>query len=78
MISEDRIELFVMKCAVAETELRKTLAQFSVTDLNKHSLQRKDELEAYIKQFGIQIHQNAALYYEIFLYARERYSHFDC
>jgi hypothetical protein len=69
MISLETIELFTMKCAVAETELRKRLAQFSTVDSAKNIRQRADDLESYIKQFDVQNRQNAArmsFYYEIF------------
>jgi hypothetical protein len=68
MISPEKIELFVMKCAVAEGELRKKLDQTSpgaVRDIR----QRTDDLEIYIKQFDVQNRQQAArmsFYYEIF------------
>ena len=71
MSYNETIELFTMKCAVAETELRKKLGQFSgvVGDTAKSVRAQADNLEPYIKQFDIKNRQNAArmsFYYEIF------------
>jgi hypothetical protein len=63
------IELFTMKCAVAETELRKKLSQFTSVDYGKSIRSQANNLDTYIKQFDIQNRQNAArmsFYYEIF------------
>jgi hypothetical protein len=68
-ISEDRLELFVMKCAVAETELRKKLAQYSPADSAKSIRRAAVQLDKYINQFDIENRRNAArmsFYYEIF------------
>jgi hypothetical protein len=65
----ETIELFTMKCAVAETELRKKLSQFTSVDYGKSIRSQANNLDTYIKQFDIQNRQNAArmsFYYEIF------------
>jgi Swt1-like HEPN len=63
------IELFVLKCAVIESELRATLAEYD-TDRSKVVGNATDEqLEPFIKQFDLTTRKNAAhmsRYYEIF------------
>jgi hypothetical protein len=69
MSEQQTIELFTMKCAVAETELRKRLSQFSAVEYAKNLRSQADNLDVYIKQFDVQNRQNAArmsFYYEIF------------
>jgi hypothetical protein len=69
MSSDDRIELFLMKCAVAEGELRKKLLQHSPVEAASIIRQSAKELDRYIKQFDIDNRRNAtrmSFYYEIF------------
>lgn len=69
MSFENRIELFLMKCAVAESELRKRLIQHSPIETASTLRQSAEELDRYIKQFDIDNRNNAArmsFYYEIF------------
>lgn len=63
------IELFVLKCAVIESGLRATLAEFEVGGAGGLSQTDNEQLEPFIKQFDRANRKNAAhmsRYYEIF------------
>ncbi len=63
------VELFVLKCAVIETSLRATLAEFREVESNALDQADDEQLEPFIKQFDIANRQNAARmsrYYKIF------------
>jgi len=67
MNSIDQIELFVIKCAVIESDLRKTLSEFSENALSK--AESDDALSEYVSQFDIESRIRAkkmAQYYELF------------
>lgn len=68
-MSEHTVELFILKCAVIESGLRGTLAEYD-TDRSKRVGSVDDEqLEPFIKQFDLVNRKNAAhmsRYYEIF------------
>jgi hypothetical protein len=69
MSFDNRVELFLMKCAVAEGELRKRLFQHSPTQPAGIIRQSAEELDRYIKQFDMENRKNAtkmSFYYEIF------------
>lgn len=63
------VELFVLKCAVIETSLRASLAEFNTGSSNALSQSDNAQLEQLIKQFDLANRKNAAhmsRYYEIF------------
>jgi hypothetical protein len=69
MINHDRIELFVLKCAVIETDLRSLTAEYE--DPSRSLLSGKDSeiLEPLLKQFDLENRRNAssmAKWYQIF------------
>ena len=68
-MSDHTIELFVLKCAVIETGLRATLAEFDTGGSGALSKADDEQLEPFIKQFDLANRKNAAQmsrYYEIF------------
>jgi Swt1-like HEPN len=67
MSSLDQLELFVIKCAVIESDLRKALSEFSESALSK--AEADDALSEYVSQFDIESRIRAkkmAQYYELF------------
>jgi hypothetical protein len=69
MTREDRIELFVLKCAVIEGVLRESLAQQGEPSGTQGSLLVDEKVDRYVRQFDLEIRKNAATmsrYYEIF------------
>lgn len=69
MISHDRVELFLLKCAVIETDLRALTAEFA--DPSRALLLGKDSeiLDPLVKQFDLENRRNAssmAKWYQIF------------
>lgn len=63
------LELFVLKCAVIQTELRTVLSAYADPILRIEEDFIGDKLEPYIKQFELENRQNAARmarYYQIF------------
>jgi hypothetical protein len=68
-MNDHTVELFVLKCAVIETGLRSTLAEFDEVGSKKFDQADYEQLEPFIKQFDIANRQNAARmsgYYKIF------------
>ncbi len=68
-MSDHTVELFVLKCAVVETSLRATLAEFDTGRHGALSHTDNEQLEPFIKQFDLANRKNAAQmsrYYEIF------------
>lgn len=68
-MSEHTIELFVLKCAVIESGVRKILSEFAVDSLRGSTTTADEQLEPFIKQFELANRKNAAQmsrYYEIF------------
>jgi hypothetical protein len=68
-MSDHTVELFILKCAVIETGLRATLAEFDTGGSGAISQTDDEQLEPFIKQFDIANRKNAAhmsRYYEIF------------
>jgi len=68
-MSDHTVELFVLKCAVIETGLRATLAEFDTGGSRALSHADDEQLEPFIKQFDIANRKNAthmSRYYEIF------------
>ena len=68
-MSDHTVELFVLKCAVIETGLRATLAEFDTGKSGAMTQADDEQLEPFIKQFDIANRKNAAhmsRYYEIF------------
>lgn len=68
-MSDHTIELFVLKCAVIETGLRASLAEFEASGSSALSQADDEQLEPFIKQFDIANRKNAShmsRYYEIF------------
>jgi hypothetical protein len=67
MTSVDRIELFVIKCAAIESNLRKLLSEFDETAFSK--AEADNSISDYVKQFDIENRLRAkkmAQYYELF------------
>jgi hypothetical protein len=67
MISVENVELFVLKCAAIERDLRKSLSQFDETALSKIETDRS--LADYVKQFDFENRLRAkkmSQYYELF------------
>jgi hypothetical protein len=63
------VELFVLKCAVIETGLRASLAEFDTGAVGALGKAGDEQLEPFIKQFDLANRKNAAhmsRYYEIF------------
>ncbi|TXH34086.1 MAG: hypothetical protein E6Q98_19750 [Rhodospirillaceae bacterium] len=63
------VELFLLKCAVIETGLRSSLAEFGEPSAAEESTFLDDKLSQYIKQFDLANRRDAAKmarYYEIF------------
>lgn len=68
-MSGHTVELFVLKCAVIETGLRASLAEFETNASSAISQADDEQLEPFIKQFDLANRKNAAhmsRYYEIF------------
>ena len=68
-MSDHTVELFVLKCAVIESGLRATLAEFDTGGSGALSHVEDEQLEPFIKQFDLANRKNAAQmsrYYEIF------------
>jgi hypothetical protein len=68
-MSEHTIELFLLKCAVIETALRASLAEYNTERSSLPSVLDDENLEPFIKQFDLSNRKNAAhmaRYYEIF------------
>lgn len=68
-MTEHTVELFVLKCAVIETGLRASLAEFDTDRSGPLNRADDEQLEPFIKQFDLANRQNAAhmsRYYEIF------------
>lgn len=68
-MNDHTIELFVLKCAVIETGLRATLAEFDIGGSSALGQANDEQLEPFIKQFDLANRKNAthmSRYYEIF------------
>jgi hypothetical protein len=68
-MSDHTVELFILKCAVIETGLRASLAEFAKGGSSALSQADDEQLEPFIKQFDLANRKNAAhmsRYYEIF------------
>lgn len=68
-MTDHTVELFVLKCAVIETELRASLAEFDADRSGALNRGDDEQLEPFIKQFDLANRKNAAhmsRYYEIF------------
>jgi hypothetical protein len=68
-MSDHTVELFVLKCAVIESGLRATLAEYDVGHSDRLGSVDDEQLEPFIKQFDLANRKNAAhmsRYYEIF------------
>lgn len=69
MIDKHVLELFVLKCAVIQTELQSIISEHSDPSMKGEEDFLGDKLEPYIKQFDLENRQNAARmarYYQIF------------
>jgi len=60
MISHRAVELFLLKCAVIETGLRASLAEYNESPPESLEVFVGDKLEPYIRQFDISNRKNAA------------------
>lgn len=68
-MSEHLVELFILKCAVIESGLRASLAEYEAGTASSFSKTGDEQLEPFIKQFDLSNRHNAAhmsRYYEIF------------
>jgi len=68
-MSDHTVELFVLKCAVIESGLRATLAEYDVGRSDRLGSVDDEQLEPFIKQFDLANRKHAAhmsRYYEIF------------
>ena len=68
-MSEHTVELFVLKCAVIESGLRATLAEYETGQSSSLAQSSDEQLAPFIKQFELTNRKNAAhmsAYYEIF------------
>ncbi|MGJ4882904.1 Swt1 family HEPN domain-containing protein [Bradyrhizobium sp. HKCCYLRH3097] len=68
-MSDHTVELFVLKCAVIETNLRATLAEYNTGRSGGLVKADDEQLDPFIKQFDLTTRKNAAemsRYYEIF------------
>lgn len=68
-MNDHTIELFLLKCAVIESGLRATLAEYDTAKSARINQSDDEQLEPFIKQFDLANRKNAAQmaqYYEIF------------
>lgn len=68
-MSDHTVELFLLKCAVIESGLRATLAEYDISRTDRLGSVDDEQLDPFIKQFDLANRKNAAQmsrYYEIF------------
>lgn len=69
MMDMNKIELFILKCAVIESSLRASLEEHAEPDVSPDESFTRDKLDPYIRQFDLENRKNAvkmARYYQIF------------